>query len=312
MRAVVLGGVPDRLVDGQPQVGRVDHQVVAAGPRRWAPSSSRRSSSGSCGQLVVPVPARAGQVLPAAAGGRGERAHRLEPAGGPVDGGGGDVGCDPDPLLDRRGAGQVGVELVLPHLEHAGADVVDAVGGEQPLRPLGQQVDLVAGGHRERVDVVGRHPGQPGVHRLAGPLDPLDRHRGEACGPPRPPARRPPPPVRASARRARRSPTPRRRSRGPRGPSVTESDTPVTAPSRRPIDCPTRRSTRMSACWAPSSRARPRAASASAESGSAVNSASTSGIPPTYWGTDVHPGVSPPVSGGSVGWTVASAVTRRT
>ena len=45
-RPVQLGGVPDRLVDGEPQVGRVDHQVVACRPRRSARRAWRRAARG--------------------------------------------------------------------------------------------------------------------------------------------------------------------------------------------------------------------------------------------------------------------------
>ena len=63
-RPVELGGVPDRLVDGEEEVGRVDDEVVAAGLDR------RRlrllpQQLGDLGQLAAPVPAGAGQVLPA-------------------------------------------------------------------------------------------------------------------------------------------------------------------------------------------------------------------------------------------------------
>ncbi len=178
---VVLGGVPDRLVDGQPQVGRVDHQVVAAG----GDAGRLRLLGQQLGQLAssaLEVPAVAGQVLPAAAGRRGQRVHRLEPAGGPVDRGGGQRRRDPDPLLDGRGAGQVGVELVLPHHGHPGLHVVDAVGGQQPPRPVGEQRHLVPGRHRERVDRVVGDPHRVAVHRLVGPLHPLRGHRGQRPG----------------------------------------------------------------------------------------------------------------------------------
>ena len=79
-RAVELGGVADRLVDGQPEVRRVDDQVVAAGL-----DGRRREllgeQLGQLGELGVPVVAVAGEVLPAAADRRGDRAHRVEDAG---------------------------------------------------------------------------------------------------------------------------------------------------------------------------------------------------------------------------------------
>ena len=91
-------------------------------------------------------------------------------------------GRDADPLLDRRGAREVGVELALADLGDAGLDVVDAVGGQQPLRPLGEQGDLVAGRHVEGVERVGRDPDGVGVDGLVGALHPLPRDRGEGAG----------------------------------------------------------------------------------------------------------------------------------
>src|SRR4029079_1674559 len=80
------------------------------------------------GDLGVEIPAVAGEVLPAAARGRGEGIHGLEAAFGPVDGGRDDGGRDAYPLLDRRGACEVGVELALADLGYGGLDVVDAIG----------------------------------------------------------------------------------------------------------------------------------------------------------------------------------------
>ena len=113
-RPVVLGGVPDRLVDGQPQVGRVDHQVVPAGFDRRG-SGLLGQPLGQPGQLGVPVPPGAGEVLPAPGRRGSERTHGLEPAAVGVDGGGRERRRGAHPLLERGGAGQVGVELVLPH-----------------------------------------------------------------------------------------------------------------------------------------------------------------------------------------------------
>ena len=178
--AVVLGGVPDGLVDGEPEVGRVDDQVVRARDH------ARRldllgEQLGNRGELGLEVPAVAGEVLPAAARGGGERIHGLEAAGGPVDGGRGDGGRDAHPLLERRGAREVGVELALADLGDARLDVVDAVGREQAARPLGEQGDLVAGRHVERVERVRGDPHGVGVDGLGGPLDPLPRDRGEGA-----------------------------------------------------------------------------------------------------------------------------------
>ena len=87
--AVVLGGVADRLVDGEPEVGRVDDQVVRA--RDDAGRLDLLGEElGDGGELGVEVPAVAGEVLPAPARGRGEGVHGLEAACGAVDGGRGE------------------------------------------------------------------------------------------------------------------------------------------------------------------------------------------------------------------------------
>ena len=82
-RPVELGGVADGLVDGQPQVGRVDHQVVAAGlhGRR---GELLAEQVGQLGRARRPSRSRAGEVLPAAADRRRDRAHGVEDAGGLV------------------------------------------------------------------------------------------------------------------------------------------------------------------------------------------------------------------------------------
>ena len=137
-RPVELGGVPDRLVDGQEQVGRVDDEVVAAGlDRRRLRLLAQQL--GDLGQLAAPVPGVAGEVLPAAADRRGEGAHALERAGGAVDGERGELRVDADALLAGAGAGGVGVVLLLLHVHAAALHVLDAVGGHQLLGQLDEQ-----------------------------------------------------------------------------------------------------------------------------------------------------------------------------
>ena len=56
-RPVELGGVPDRLVDGEPEVGRGDNEVVLA----WLDRGGRhlgREQVGQFGQLSSEVPWR--------------------------------------------------------------------------------------------------------------------------------------------------------------------------------------------------------------------------------------------------------------
>ena len=163
---VQLGGVPDRLVDGEPQVGGVDDQVVAVGLDR-----RRRDllgqQLGDRRQLGLPVPPLAQQVLPAPTDRRGHGPHGLE-AAIVVEGDGLDDRVDPDPPLGGLGPGQVGVVLVLGHGQDLGGDVVDGTGGQQPPAPVGQELDLVGQRDGDRIDVVGSDPVDdtvPGLRR---------------------------------------------------------------------------------------------------------------------------------------------------
>jgi len=170
--AVVLRGVADGLVDGQPQVGRVYDQVGRAGDDAGG-LDLLAQQLGELGQLVVPVPGglRA-QVLPAATDRGCQGPHRLERTGHLVDRGGLDLGVQPHPLLSGGRAGEVGVEGLFLDLQARGSDVVHAVGGQQPPGVFAEQAHLVRGGHGERVEFVVRHPGGGGVqrtvHRLVG------------------------------------------------------------------------------------------------------------------------------------------------
>ena len=89
-RPVQLGGVADRLVDGQEQVARVDDQVVGPASTEGAATWPARSSP-SLGHLGVEVPAGARQVLPAAARRRRQRPHGGEAGVADVTA----VSCDP-------------------------------------------------------------------------------------------------------------------------------------------------------------------------------------------------------------------------
>src|SRR6185436_20729671 len=83
--AVVLGGVAHRLVDGEPEVGRVDDQVVRA--RGDAGRLHLLGQElGDRGELGLDVR----EVLPALARGGGEDVHGFEAACRPIDGRGGD------------------------------------------------------------------------------------------------------------------------------------------------------------------------------------------------------------------------------
>ena len=249
-RPVELGGVPDRLVDRQPQVRRVDDEIVGARLDR-----ARRHLLGEqlrhFVDLGVPVPAVAGDELPAATDRRRQAPHRLELTRLGVDPHCGQRRHEPHPLLGGRRPDQVGVELVLEYLRDSGVDVIDAGGGEQPGGPVGQQRDLVGVGDVERVDVVGRDPARVGIGGLVGQFD---RLAVDGLGSPsrsRRPARRP-----ARAASGVRS-TP---AANPQVPSCTtrtanpvssSSSLPSRLPSRSRRFCDRRRSTRRSACGSP-------------------------------------------------------------
>ena len=107
-RPVELGGVPDRFVDGEPEVGRVDDEVVVARLDRGSRQLGREQV-GWFGQLGGEVPAAAGEELITPAGRRGQSPHGVEPAVvGNRDGG--DLRLQPNPLLGgQHGAG------IFPH-----------------------------------------------------------------------------------------------------------------------------------------------------------------------------------------------------
>ncbi len=179
--AVQLGRVADRLVDREEQVARVDDQVVVA-----TVHGRRAQLLGQVlGQLVEvggPVVAGAGEVLPATSGRGSQRAHGVEPPGLLVDADGLELAVDPHPLLGRRGAGQVAVELVLHHRVHRRVGVRDDVVREQRGAPVGEQRDLLRVRDAERVDLVGRDPRDVAVRRFVGQLDPLGRQRAAHLG----------------------------------------------------------------------------------------------------------------------------------
>jgi hypothetical protein len=128
--AIELGGVPDRLVDRQPKIGRVDHEVVTSrGNARRAGVITQELRQ--LGDLGVPIPSGAGDVLPAPAGGRTDRAHRCESGGIATHVHRRPLGVETDPLLGRRRACGIGVEGVLHHLDERGVDVIHAVGRQE-------------------------------------------------------------------------------------------------------------------------------------------------------------------------------------
>ena len=171
----------DRLVDREPQVRRIDDEVVRTGlDRRRLHLLGQQFRN--LADLGVPVPAGSGEELPSAADGRCQAVHRLELTRLRVDAYRSQRRLDPDPLLSRDGARKVGVELVLEHLVDAGVDMIDALGAEQAVRTVGQQRDLVAVRDVERVDVVRGDPADVAVDGLVGQLDRLAVDRPARAG----------------------------------------------------------------------------------------------------------------------------------
>ncbi len=168
--------MPDRLVDGQPQVRGVDHQVVAAGLDRRS-DQLLREQLGKLVELAGPVVAVADEVLPPAAHRRSDRAHRVEGPRLLVGAERLEHRLQPHPLLRRGAAREVGVELVLHDLLQGARRVLHARRVEEVLRHAGQQVGLLGERHRQRVDLVGGHPLDVVVRRLGGQLDGFGRHR---------------------------------------------------------------------------------------------------------------------------------------
>ena len=171
--------MPDRLVDHQPQIGRVNDQVVVARLDRGCGQLLGQQIR-QPGQLGIEVPAGAGQVLETPAGRRGQRAHGLEPAAG-FHRDRGEHRVQPDPLLGGRGRA-VGEELAFPDLEQRGVDVVDHRAGQQPRAPVGQQGQLVRDVDAERILLVGGDPADIPVTRLGCQVDALGVHRGGDLG----------------------------------------------------------------------------------------------------------------------------------
>ena len=152
--AVELGRVSDRLMDGEPQVGRIDHQVVG-------PSLDARrlhvfgQQPGQLIDLTIEIPARADQELPTASNRWGQRAHGEERSGCLVDMHRGELGLQPDALLHCRRARGIGVKLVLPDVHEVRVDMIDAIRGQQSIRQLGQPANTLVLRHIERIDVIG-------------------------------------------------------------------------------------------------------------------------------------------------------------
>ncbi len=152
----------------------MDDQVVAAGLDAGG-LQLLGEQLGDLLDLVVPVVDAVGEVLPASADRRCDRGHRVERVGAGAHRL--EARLQPNALLGGAGAGEVGVELVLLNLQQVGGRVVDGRPGPQSVGPVDQESCLVGGGHLERVEVVGRDPGDVVVDRLRCEL-----HRGAGHG----------------------------------------------------------------------------------------------------------------------------------
>ncbi len=117
-------------MNGQPQIGGVDHQIGRA----------RRHGRGlhllgqplrDPAQLRMPIPhtVRAGDIFPAAPDRRRQRPHGLERAGRGIDRDRLQLRLQAHPLLDDRRTRGVGVVGLFLHLQQGRGDVIDAVGG---------------------------------------------------------------------------------------------------------------------------------------------------------------------------------------
>ena len=223
-RPVELGGVPDRLVDGQPEVGRVDHQVVAAGLDRRAPAASRRAARAaraSSASQSQPPPVRYSQPRPT--GGARVRIESKTPVVRV------DAPCASSSGCSRTRCWVVGCRrgrrrTCSPGPAAATAvDVVDAVGRRAAAAvQSASSADLLAS--RARRTGRRRTTRPRSTSACTGSGASSTRRGGHRRGDlrrPRPPSRRPGRPRRRSGRRRRRSPRrrrgrPGRRSRGPR------------------------------------------------------------------------------------------------
>ena len=163
----VEGTGSNGLVDRQPQVARVDHEVVAARPRPTAPGASPPAARAARRARRPSRAPGAGEVLPAAAGRRRDGAHRVEdpaarrrcrarrPRGarGPVAGSsrsrrGRRRTCSPAPLVTEAYAWSTRASATSRSVQSASS------------------ATLLVERHGERVDVVRRDPGLVGVHGL--------------------------------------------------------------------------------------------------------------------------------------------------
>ena len=180
------------------------------GARSFSASSSGSSAS-SASQSQLPVAeAGPGQVLPAPADGRGERAHGLEARVGERQRL--ELGLEAHPVLGGPRPVEVGQIGLLGDGEQRRRGVRDDVVLAEAPAPLGEQGDLV--GHRDggRVDVERARPRDLAVRGLGRQLDAAAAGvAGDAAPSPGPGARGWPPPP--AARRPRRRSPPRRRPR---------------------------------------------------------------------------------------------------
>ena len=198
--AVQLQRVANVLVDGQEQIGRVQHQVVLAGLHRRRLQFLARVAGGRNGVLDRVVGIAVGsdatgqlhlaariavEELIAHAHRRGQAGAGAESAAGLVDGGGGERQPDAvDVLVDERAVAG-GEVLLFVDQEQGGIDVVGARIQRSGIEGQ-QQLDLVLDRHRHRVPADGRLPahftdGRRGCQLHRAGLD-AGVGAGDCCG----------------------------------------------------------------------------------------------------------------------------------
>ena len=183
--AVELGRVPDALVDRQPEIGRIDDEIVGAGLNARGrqlvaelAGQGRRARPPSRSRLRRDTPSRGRSAARSSASSRRHRSR-----GRPMNL---DHRVEAHSLLGGRRAVGVGVELVLAYLVNRRRDVLDGRVLPSRLLQSASSSTFSDDRHIERVHVVRRDPCLVVVDRFGGDLD-----RRAAIGwPPGPAARR--------------------------------------------------------------------------------------------------------------------------
>src|SRR5262249_19416988 len=112
---VELGGMTDRFVDRQPEIGRIEHEIVFARRDRLCPKLllDLLSGQGGFGYEVMPF-----DILPAFAARRRKACAAGEPSGLPINGRYLEIRPAADSHLANLAAAAAGKQLVLAHEPH--------------------------------------------------------------------------------------------------------------------------------------------------------------------------------------------------